>query len=252
MACTWRQTGFWQDDKTLWEHALACDPSSVKAHYLFGRALSETDESGAVAQYRQALELGPHERNIYNAVRAQAHDRLAEIAARNGDDADAIAHYQQVLELEPNFVTAHMNLGGLLVKQGKYDEAMRHFQRTVELRPDGAIGYCNMALTLSRQGKNDEAIVNFRKALAIESPPGHCPQRARHPACRTGRRAGSGGRCRGSGHALPPGVGDRPELRAREAGPAAVESITARRLDTVTARPTPPARRKRSCRSDRS
>ena len=67
MACTWRQTGYWQDDKTLWEHALACDPKNVTAHYILGIALAETDESGAVAQYRQALELGPNERNIYNS-----------------------------------------------------------------------------------------------------------------------------------------------------------------------------------------
>ena len=65
MACTWRQTGYWQDSKTLWEHALACDPKSVRAHYTLGCLLSDTDEKAAVAQYRQAVEIGPNERNIY-------------------------------------------------------------------------------------------------------------------------------------------------------------------------------------------
>ncbi len=32
MACTWRQTGFWQDSQTLWEHALACDPKNADRH----------------------------------------------------------------------------------------------------------------------------------------------------------------------------------------------------------------------------
>ena len=40
MACTWRQTGYWQDSKTLWEHALACDPKNATAHYMLGQCLA--------------------------------------------------------------------------------------------------------------------------------------------------------------------------------------------------------------------
>ncbi len=111
MACTWRQTGYWQDDKTLWEHALACDPKNVTALASLGNSLVDTDESAAAAQYRQALELGPNERNIYNILRAKAHNLLGNIAARKGDFADAIAQYEQALELDPDFAPAHLNLG---------------------------------------------------------------------------------------------------------------------------------------------
>ena len=65
MACTWRQTGFWQDDKTLWEHALACDPKNVTAHYTSASLGAKRTRALRVAQYRQALELAPNERNIY-------------------------------------------------------------------------------------------------------------------------------------------------------------------------------------------
>ena len=55
MACTWRQTGHWQDSKTLWEHALACDPKNVTAHYSLGVTLEEHDEIGAAG----AISAGP-------------------------------------------------------------------------------------------------------------------------------------------------------------------------------------------------
>ncbi len=135
MACTWRQTGFWHDDRSLWEHALACDPKNVRAHYILGTALEAKDESAAVAQYRQALEMGPDERNIYNAVRATAHVRLGNIAARKGDQAEAAAHYDQALNLDASTAAAHTNLAVLLAKQGDFDEALRHFQRSIEIAP---------------------------------------------------------------------------------------------------------------------
>ena len=106
MACTWRQTGYWQDDKTLWEHALACDPKNVTAHYSLGDALSATDESGAAAQYRLALAVGPHDRGIYYGVRAQAHNGLGDIEARHQDDAAAIADYRAAVELDDRAASA--------------------------------------------------------------------------------------------------------------------------------------------------
>ncbi len=167
MAGTWRQTRYWQDDKTLWEHALACDPKNVRAHYELGTALEATDESAAVAQYQRVLEMDPHERNINKMVRAKAQNWLGDIAARKGDITDAIGHYEQALELEPNFALAHTNLGSLLATNGDFDEAMAHFQRSFELEPD-AKSLCCMAVAQSQQGKTDEAIANLRKALKTD------------------------------------------------------------------------------------
>ncbi len=198
MAGTWRQTGFWQDSKTLWEHALACDPNNITARYLLGQSLRDTDEAGAVAQYRQALEIGPYERNIYGTVRAQIHNALGELAARTqdvralaqaqsgagfiapqaGNLSEAMAHYHRALEADCDFAPAHLNLGDLLAKQGNLDEAKIHFQRSIELSPvNAAFAHCNLAAALTEQGKNDEAIANFRKALAIEPRSGHAHSR---------------------------------------------------------------------------
>ena len=169
MACSWRQTGYWQDDKTLWEHASACDPNSATAYYTLGTALDEAGDRGAPAQYRQALELDSDDRNIYREIRAQAHSRLGRLASRKGDIAEAIAHYEQALAMDPNFGTEHLSLGMLLAKNGDFDEAMLHFQRSIEMSPGHrAVVYCNMAHILAQQGKTDEAIANYHKTLAID------------------------------------------------------------------------------------
>ncbi|HEX4143110.1 MAG TPA: tetratricopeptide repeat protein, partial [Pirellulales bacterium] len=168
MASTWRQTGYWQDDKTLWQHALACDPNSALAHLKLGAALTATDEDGAIEQYRQALEIGSSEPKVYAHVRARADFGLGMIADQKGKMTDAITHYERALEWEPNFSAAHLNLAGILMKQGKFDEAIKHYQRSIELAPGSPMAYRNLALALAQQGKMEEAIDNFRQALKID------------------------------------------------------------------------------------
>ncbi len=166
--CTWRQTGYWHDDKTLWQHALACDPQSATAHFSLGTALERQDDRAAAAQYRQALAVGPNTQHIYNTIQVQAHCGLGSIALRQRDLAEAVAQYQQALELDPDFTIAHLNLGGLLASQGKLDEAIAHFRRSTELQPDSAPIYSSLALALALQGNIEDAITNYRHALAID------------------------------------------------------------------------------------
>jgi len=169
MACSWRQLDYWRNDQTLWERALACYPKSATAHYFLGAALEEKDEGRAITQYRQALEIGPNERNIYCWPRAKAHCALANIAARKGDIAAAVAQYEQALELDPSYQPAHMWLGNLLAQQGKFDAAIGHFKRIIELASDGApAAYCNLGIALAQNGKTDEAIANLRKAIQAD------------------------------------------------------------------------------------
>ena len=65
-----------------------------------------------MAQYRQALEIGPNERNIYDLAAGKGTRRPGRISqTRKGDIADAIAHYEQALESDPGFASAHLELG---------------------------------------------------------------------------------------------------------------------------------------------
>jgi protein O-mannosyl-transferase len=168
MACAWRQTGYWLDDRTLWEHALALSPKNATAHATLGMALAGKDDVAAAAEYQKALEVTPSARNVYYTVRAGAQLGLGDIAARKGDNADAVSHYEQAIEWDSRSVPAHMQLGGILAKTGDLDGAAKQFQRSIELRPDVAMGYLQLGLTLARQEKPEQAIANFRSALAID------------------------------------------------------------------------------------
>ncbi len=175
MACSWRQTSYWHDGKTLWEHALACDPKNVTAHYALGRVLSETDETASVAEYRQALALGDNERSIYGIVRGNVENALGDLAAQKGNLAEAVTRYRQGLRWDSDSVAsvaAHMNLAGLLARQGGLAEALRHFQRSLQLAPDNPNVYCNLAVVQAEQGQLDDAIANCQRALKVDANSG--------------------------------------------------------------------------------
>jgi protein O-mannosyl-transferase len=167
VACTWRQTGYWQDDLTLWQHALACDEKNVTAHRMIGTALSETDENAAAAQFRQALQLGPDERNIYCMIRAQAHCGLGNFALRKGDARAAIAQFEQALESYDKLALAHVSLADVLIAQGNFEDALVHLKRSVDLEPNNALIRCKLAVAQAQHGKPDDAIASFKQALKI-------------------------------------------------------------------------------------
>ncbi len=168
MACTWRQTGFWRDSKTLWEHALACDQKNAMAHYDLGLLLEKEDEPSAEAHYRLALELGQNDPNLRYMVLAKALDRLGNIAFRKRDIEGATAYFRRALELNPNYALAHQKLGLLQLMKGNRDEAIAHFQSWVELSPDDAVAHCQLADVLALQGRTNEAAVQYHRALEID------------------------------------------------------------------------------------
>ena len=165
VAGSWRQTGYWRDDKTLWEHAVACDQKNVTAHRNLAVALEEAHENGAEAQFRLAVELGPNERNIYNTVRATAYNSLGNIAKKKGDLASAAADYQRALESDSSVGAAQMNMAVLLAETGDFDRSLIHFQKSFELAPNDTRIVQYLAKALAEQSKTDEAVANYRKAL---------------------------------------------------------------------------------------
>jgi tetratricopeptide (TPR) repeat protein len=168
MVCSWRQVGFWQDDRTMWEHAVACDSNNVMARCALGAVLENVDENAAAEQYRQALELRSLGRNVTEVAWARAHNGLGNIADRKRDYAAAITHFSQALELDSGYAQAEINLGRALLKNGELDEALVHFQRSAELLPNDATCLCCVAVVLAQQGKMDEAIAKFRQALECD------------------------------------------------------------------------------------
>jgi tetratricopeptide (TPR) repeat protein len=196
---TWRQSGVYRDEETLYRETLARNPDSFFVHNdlgaaLFlmpGRLLEATAEfeaaarlkpdspeahqnlanalaalpdrlPDAIAQYREALRLKPDF--------ADAHDNLGNaLAALPGRLPDAIAEYQAALRIEPDFAVAHDNLGNALAKlPGRLADAIAEYQAALRVKPDFAEAHSNLGNAWSQTpGRLPDAIAEYQAALRI-------------------------------------------------------------------------------------
>jgi Flp pilus assembly protein TadD len=203
MGCAWRQTSFWCNSETLWNHALACTSGNCVAHYNLGIALAarhRLDET--IMHYQQAMEINPNSPEAHNnlgvALRrlgrldeATAHFRqatrlrpsyaiarcnLGSVLANRGQIDEAIGQFQKALEVNPEDATAHCRLGNALTLAGRLDEAMAHYRAALDINPDDAETHCNLGAALARQGQFDEAMTHCQAALAVQpdNAEAHC------------------------------------------------------------------------------
>jgi tetratricopeptide (TPR) repeat protein len=157
---TWRQTAVYHNLITLYTGTLTKNPDCWMAHYNLGIALNnQGDADGAIAHYRQAVELWPSY--------AEAHYNLGRLLVQKGQLDEAIAHYEKALETNPADAEAHNNLGATLFANGRVDEAIAHYRKALAIKPDYADASCNLASALLSKGALDGAIASYSACLAI-------------------------------------------------------------------------------------
>ncbi|MHC4719449.1 MAG: tetratricopeptide repeat protein [Planctomycetota bacterium] len=193
VVCTRFQVGYWRNNITLYEHALAVTERNYRAHNNLGGAFHKQGMiNEAVKHYRAAVELDAglahHHWNLGNALvkqgwideaitqyrraveleqdRLMGHKRFAEFLFNQKRFNEAAAHFARVVELGPDSAEAHNNLGAVLVEQGKLEAAVLEFRKALELRRD-YFACVNLAAVLLRQGKVDESMRHYREALKI-------------------------------------------------------------------------------------
>jgi hypothetical protein len=123
----WRQTRHWQDQYTLFRHALAVTGDNHVACFQEGVALVGMDRLAEAAQ--------AFSRSIASLPTAKAHNDLAYVQERMGMAAAALANYQQAVALDPGSVEGHYNLGLILLRQWDAAGAAREFAATLTLDP---------------------------------------------------------------------------------------------------------------------
>jgi tetratricopeptide (TPR) repeat protein len=157
---TWRQIAVYHNLVTLYTATLTKNPGCWMAHYNLGIALNDQgDADGAIAHYRQAVELRPSY--------AEAHYNLGRLLAQKGRVDEAIAHYEKALEINPADAETHNNLGATLFANGRVDDAMAHYRKALAIRPDYADASCNLASALLSNGDLDGAIAHYSACLAL-------------------------------------------------------------------------------------
>jgi tetratricopeptide (TPR) repeat protein len=195
MGCAWRQTCFWSDTETLWNHALACTTRNFVAYNGLGRIFFDRRKfDEAAAYYQKALDSKPDYASAYEGLglvsvaRGQydeaiayyrkgltiepdspvLYDSLGSALAACGQFDEAFAHYRKALELQPHDATIHYDFANALAGVGRLDEAIEHYRTALKSQPDHVQGYNNLGIALASRGQLDEAIAQFEWALKIK------------------------------------------------------------------------------------
>jgi tetratricopeptide (TPR) repeat protein len=161
MVCSRKQTACWQNDESLWTHALACTSENYTAHNNLGYVLvGQGRTAEAIKHYQEALAINPNYSEVINNLGTALLDQ--------GRLDEAAKYYHRAIEIYPGFAEAYNNLGILLTKQGQAAEAIEYYRKSIELNPNRAEFYNNFGNLLATQGQPPQAIEQFQKALEVE------------------------------------------------------------------------------------
>jgi Flp pilus assembly protein TadD len=168
------QVGVWQDDGTLFGHALAVSPNNNVASHNLGYWYEKTGQADkAMDYYFDADQLASRDpTKLYNAANA---------FANIGHWHEAIKIYRRALQLSPDQPDILNNLGFALTQNGQLPEAAVCFEKVLALEPDSAEAHNNLATILFTEGNAlaqkkqlpeataylEDAATQFSKALQL-------------------------------------------------------------------------------------
>jgi len=154
------QAGYWQDDVTLWTHALESTPDSYMAHHVMsGIALGSGRTEEALAQSAEAVRLNP------GFADARANHGLALIDAHRMDEATA--EYREAARLKPLNPEFHLGLAFALATKGDTQGAIAEYSEAIRLNPSSEAAYFNRGVALAGTGNTAAAIRDFTEVLRI-------------------------------------------------------------------------------------
>lgn len=186
--CTWVQTSYWRNSRSLFEHALQVTRNNATAHYNFALALAEKGEFEEAAENcRIALKLRPPQAemlynmgSIYNNLcryaeaveayaqtikidpnHADAYVGLANTLGKLGHHAEAKQACELAIKIKPDFAEAYFTLGASYFSQRSWTDAIEAFRQAIRIRPDYAQAYCNLGLAFLRSGDRDAALAQY-------------------------------------------------------------------------------------------
>ena len=125
---TWRQSGMFRDNETLWRTTIARNPDCAMAH----------NNLRFILRQREAVGRKPHDAEYYNT--------LGNTLLEKGEVDEAIISFVHAIILKPDDAEAHGNLGNAMLRPGQsVEEAITYFQAAIKLRPDNAPFLNNLA-----------------------------------------------------------------------------------------------------------
>jgi tetratricopeptide (TPR) repeat protein len=193
---TWRQLGFWQNDETLFRHAMSVTENNCVAQAGLAEALlrkGDLEEAHGLYQkelllcpndhqswynlgvlQRQRGELPEAEHALREALRLKprntmAWSNLSAVYLAMDRFPEAIDALMEAERLAPDDASIRFNLGSVYAKAGQFAEAIEAYREAVRLKPDYAAAWNNLGIAYRSLGRIPDAAVAFRKAVEIRA-----------------------------------------------------------------------------------
>ncbi|MGA8940101.1 MAG: tetratricopeptide repeat protein [Acidobacteriaceae bacterium] len=177
-------------------------PDSAEMHAIMARELQQHgDETAAIANYRDAIQLNPKLPGVYyefgillynstdeklqaeaasqfqNAIAENPHDEksqlmLGEIAARNGDMKAAYDADSRAVELQPNDSDACTELAKVLIYMNQKQKARSLLEHAVDIDPSDYTAHYRLSTLDRQQGRPEDAkreLADYQKYKAMQT-----------------------------------------------------------------------------------
>lgn len=164
LSVLWLLTSFqirhWENNITLFEHALKSTSENFVAHNNLGVSLAEKGNyNEAIVHYREAIRIFPGYGDAYH--------NLGFIANKQGHFQEAIFHYQNAIAYNPNSAQSYYSLASLYFELKQNGNAIIYYAKALKIRPDYVEAMNNLGISLVLIGKSDEALALFKEAIRI-------------------------------------------------------------------------------------
>ena len=159
---TWRQSGVWHDETSMYTQMLKVSPRSLEAMVGLSGAYYSAGKYDLSDRYaRQAMERDPNDFRPYM--------NLGNISFVHGRLNEALEFFLQAQKNNPRAPEVHNALGSVYDDLGKPALAIESFKNALQLRPDYFEAYTNLGVTYERTNNLSEAEAVLNKALAANS-----------------------------------------------------------------------------------
>jgi Tfp pilus assembly protein PilF len=156
-----RQDRVWEDELSLWAHAVERAPLMPEAHY---NLAVEHHEAGDLQSARHAYEVAVELDSTYGEAQAN----LASIYRANGQLEKAESSLRAALAAKPDLPGALNSLGLLLMDRGQLERAEQVFLQILATDSEVAEAHFNLGLIYRDMRMPDRAVRHLSRALELK------------------------------------------------------------------------------------
>ncbi len=198
---TRRQVTYWDDNVTLWSHAVQVTKDNYVAedhlggamvadgrleaampHFYRAVAINPDDPDSnlniggyeqqqknfpqAIAQYKKVISATEDSTALYAGVRAKAFNNMGYAYRELGDLPNARESFEAAVAMNPQYVKAWIGLGLVDQKSGNLGPAIQAYFQAMKLQPSDW-GYLLLARALEQSGDNNAALSAIQQARSM-------------------------------------------------------------------------------------